>query len=78
MVIRDEDAGMVVTCVEYCAPGFKYRRAGSGRVSTTLVPAWATDDPDGVRSIRAAASLMRIDGGEPETIEDEEYLGVSA
>lgn len=63
LVIRDEEAGMVVTCVEYCPPGFKYRTQ-AGEVRQTLVPAWITLDPDGVSGLRPSVSLMRIDGGE--------------
>ncbi len=61
LVVRDEDAGMVVTCTHYCPPGFVFRSPRGLR--KTNVPAWETKDPDGVDSIRAEASLLRIDGG---------------
>lgn len=61
LVIHGEEAGMVVTCLEYRAPGFRYLAAGTIYVMRTTGPAWITEEPDGVKGIRDQSSLMRID-----------------
>lgn len=76
LVTRDEDAGMTVTCEYYCPPGFVFRNHLGLR--RTTIPAWATTDPDGVQSIRAESSLLRIDGGDPDAVEVSEDREVLA
>ena len=55
-------SGITVTCLQYRAPGFKYRSMSSGHLIATAAPAWIVQHPDGVTAIHAERDLMRIDG----------------
>lgn len=73
LVIRDEDAGMVVTCVQYCPPGYRYRSSSTGEIKKSVVAGWITSDPDfNGLTLRAECELMRIDGDESVTTETRE------
>lgn len=56
------DSGITVTCLQYCAPGFKYSPLVSSEVLETAEPAWIVQHPDSVTAIHAEHDLMRIDG----------------
>lgn len=58
------DSGITVTCLQYCAPGFKYVALSGGDVIETTEPAWIVQHPDSVTAIHAERDLMRIDGSE--------------
>lgn len=61
-VIGGPGSGITVTCLQYCAPGFKYRALSGGDVIETQEPAWIVQHPDSVTAIHAERDLMRIDG----------------
>lgn len=61
-VIGGPDSGITVTCLQYCAPGFKYVPLSGGDVIETTEPGWIVQHPDNVTAIHAERDLMRIDG----------------